>query len=85
MAAEMSTGILCMGNIYKRNPAVSMLVLNKEAYFIKKQQAKFYLFVKMEIKFAEQLKKLFQQEMQLLLPAIQKASITIMKWLPNFG
>lgn len=36
MAAEMSTGVLCMGNIYKRNPAVSMLVVKTEAFFYKK-------------------------------------------------
>ena len=36
MAAEMSTGVLAMAHIYKRTPAVSMLVLKVEANFIKK-------------------------------------------------
>jgi Domain of unknown function (DUF4442) len=36
MAAELSTGVLCMGNIYKRIPAVSMLVVKTEALFYKK-------------------------------------------------
>ena len=36
MAAELSTGILAMANIYKKNPGVSMLVLNLKAEFIKK-------------------------------------------------
>ena len=36
MAAEMSTGILAMAAIYKRNPPVSMLVVNMEASFYKK-------------------------------------------------
>jgi hypothetical protein len=36
MAAEMSTGLLCMGNIYKRTPAVSMLVTKIEGRFLKK-------------------------------------------------
>ncbi len=36
MAAEMSTGLLGFGQIYKRNPAVSMLVVGLEAKFIKK-------------------------------------------------
>jgi len=36
MAAEMSTGILAMAAIYKRNPPVSMLVVNMEASFHKK-------------------------------------------------
>lgn len=40
MAAEMSTGILCMANIYKRNPAVSMLVVKTEAFFYKKATGK---------------------------------------------
>lgn len=40
MAAEMSTGILCMANIYKRNPAVSMLVVKTEASFYKKATGK---------------------------------------------
>ncbi|QEC68272.1 DUF4442 domain-containing protein [Panacibacter ginsenosidivorans] len=40
MAAEMSTGVLCMANIYKRNPAVSMLVIKTEAVFYKKATGK---------------------------------------------
>ena len=40
MAAEMSTGVLCMANIYKRNPTVSMLVVKTEASFYKKATGK---------------------------------------------
>jgi hypothetical protein len=36
MAAELSTGILAYGQIYKRNPGVSMLVVKLEADFYKK-------------------------------------------------
>lgn len=36
MAAEMSTGVLAMAHIYKRHPAVSMLVLKVEGSFMKK-------------------------------------------------
>jgi hypothetical protein len=36
MAAEMSTGLLAFGQVYKRNPGVSMLVVGLEATFIKK-------------------------------------------------
>ena len=36
MAAEMSTGVLGLAHIYKRNPAVSMLVVNISGTFIKK-------------------------------------------------
>ncbi len=36
MAAEMSTGVLALAHIYKRNPPVSMLVLKTEGNFIKK-------------------------------------------------
>lgn len=36
MAAEMSTGILAMAQVYKSNPAVSMLVTGMEAQFTKK-------------------------------------------------
>lgn len=36
MAAEMSTGLLASGHIYKRNPAISMLVVGIEAKFFKK-------------------------------------------------
>ncbi len=36
MAAEMSIGILCMGNIYKRKPAISMLVVEQKGVFHKK-------------------------------------------------
>jgi acyl-coenzyme A thioesterase PaaI-like protein len=36
MAAEISTGVLAMGHLYKRNPSVSMLVVNMSASFHKK-------------------------------------------------
>lgn len=36
MAAEMSTGILAMTNVYKRRPAISMLVTNMQATYFKK-------------------------------------------------
>jgi len=36
MAAEMSSGILAIGQIYKRKPVVSMLVVGMEAKFHKK-------------------------------------------------
>ena len=36
MAAEMSTGILAMAHIYRRNPGVSMLVLKVQGEFLKK-------------------------------------------------
>jgi hypothetical protein len=36
MAAEMSTGVLCMTHIYKHQPAVSMLVLKIQGDFTKK-------------------------------------------------
>jgi len=35
MAAEMSTGVLALAHIYKRQPAVSMLVLKVEGSFLK--------------------------------------------------
>ncbi|MBP6288168.1 MAG: thioesterase, partial [Ferruginibacter sp.] len=36
MAAEMSTGVLALAHIYKRQPAVSMLVSKVEGTFLKK-------------------------------------------------
>lgn len=36
MAAELSTGVLCMMHVYNSDPAVSMLVVNMEASFTKK-------------------------------------------------
>ena len=36
MAAEMSTGSLCMAHLYKRKPPVSMLVVKTEAEYFKK-------------------------------------------------
>ncbi|MBX2933559.1 MAG: DUF4442 domain-containing protein [Ferruginibacter sp.] len=36
MAAEMSTGVLALAHIYKRSPAISMLVSNIEGRFLKK-------------------------------------------------
>ena len=40
MAAEMSTGVLGLAHIHKRNPAVSMLVVNTSGSFIKKAVGK---------------------------------------------
>lgn len=39
MAAEMSTGILTMANVYKRSPKISMLVTGIEGKFYKKATA----------------------------------------------
>jgi hypothetical protein len=36
MAAEMSTGALAMAHLYKRKPAVSMLVVRVDAQYVKK-------------------------------------------------
>ena len=40
MAAEASTGILCMSAIYKRKPSVSILIVKIEGTFIKKATGK---------------------------------------------
>ncbi len=40
MAAELSTGALAMAHLYKKNPAVSMLVVKSESEFFKKAIAK---------------------------------------------
>lgn len=40
MAAEVSTGVLCLGAIYKRKPQVSMLVIKSEGMFHKKATGK---------------------------------------------
>lgn len=42
MAAEMSTGVLAMANIYRRRPGVSMLVVGTEARFFKKATSTTY-------------------------------------------
>ncbi len=40
MPAEISTGILCMAYLYKRNPGVSMLLIHNEGSFLKKATGK---------------------------------------------
>ncbi len=40
MAAEMSTGALCLVHLYKRQPAVSMLVVKVESEYFKKAVGK---------------------------------------------
>lgn len=40
MAAEMSTGVLAMAHVYKRNPPVSMLVVKVESEYFKKAVGK---------------------------------------------
>ncbi len=40
MAAELSTGVLAMAQVYQRNPSVSMLVFDMKANFTKKATSK---------------------------------------------
>lgn len=40
MAAEMSTGALAMAHIYKRSPAISMLVVRVDSQYLKKATGK---------------------------------------------
>lgn len=42
MAAELSTGVLCMMHVHKSTPAVSMLVVHMEADFTKKAVGKIF-------------------------------------------
>jgi len=42
MAAEMSTGILALAHIHKRQPSVSMLVIKMEAHYYKKAVGRTY-------------------------------------------
>ena len=42
MAAEMSTGLMSFGQVYKRNPAVSMLVVSLESSFLKKATGRIF-------------------------------------------
>ncbi len=42
MAAEMSTGVLALSNIYKRTPVVSMLVTRMEVNYFKKATERIY-------------------------------------------
>lgn len=42
MAAELSTGLLAMAHVYKRQPSVSMLVIKTEANYYKKATGRTY-------------------------------------------
>jgi len=42
MAAELSTGVLALSHIHKKNPRVSMLVFNMRADFVKKATKKVF-------------------------------------------
>ena len=44
MAAEMSTGLLAFGQLFQRNPPVSMLVVGMEAKFHKKAVGKIFFY-----------------------------------------
>jgi hypothetical protein len=45
MAGEMSTGILCMGNIHKRQPAISMLVTEQRSVFPQKSYRQNFVYL----------------------------------------
>ncbi len=40
MAAELSTGIICFGAVYKKNPSVSLLLVKNDAVYFKKAKGK---------------------------------------------
>ena len=42
MAAELSTGVLALSHVHKRNPRISMLVFNMKADFSKKAKEKIF-------------------------------------------
>jgi len=42
MAAEMSTGVIALSNVYKRKPSISTLVVKMEATYFKKAIEKIY-------------------------------------------
>jgi hypothetical protein len=42
MAAELSTGMLCIGHTYQASPAISMLVIKLEAAYFKKATERVY-------------------------------------------
>ncbi len=42
MAAELSTGILCFGAVYKKKPSVSLLLIKNEAVYFKKATGLIY-------------------------------------------
>lgn len=60
MAAEMTCGMLAFSQVYQRVPKISMLVVGTQAQFLKKQQALFYLVVKMAWLFKKPFKKQLQ-------------------------
>ena len=53
MAAEMSTGILAMAQIYKRKPSVSMLVVKVESEYFKKASGRTQFICEDGAKFTE--------------------------------
>ncbi len=53
MAAEMSTGVLALSNIYKREPGVSMLVTKMEASYFKKATSTSFFTCEDAIKIAD--------------------------------
>lgn len=57
MAAELSTGVLGMMHIYKRQPAVSMLVVKVEANYFKKATGKTFF----TCRDGEQMKKMIEE------------------------
>ncbi len=51
MAAEMSTGLLAMMHIYKRKPAISMLITKWKLIILRKLLAKLFFCVRRESEF----------------------------------
>jgi hypothetical protein len=58
MAAEMSTGLFAMMQVYKRMPSISMLIIKMEASYVKKAVGKTIFHCKEGIKFKEAIEEL---------------------------
>lgn len=57
MAAELSTGVLALSHVHKRDPRVSMLVFNMRADFSKKAKSKIFFTCKDGIKIKNAVEK----------------------------
>src|SRR5580765_1393429 len=60
MAAEMSTGALCLAHLYKRSPPVSMLVVKVESEYFKKATGKTFFTCEDGLKIKESIEQAIQ-------------------------
>ena len=85
MAAEMSTGLLAMSNIYKLQPPVSILLTGMEGRFVKKAVSKTFFTCNQGIEFTDTIQEAIATGEGKTITALSSGSSTTGKMIAEFN